>query len=235
MLDDLQYKGLKMYQGESVFRFGTDAVLLASFVSARQSSRVVELCAGTGVISLLVCARTGASIKAVELQQGAYDLLSKNVELNSLQDRITPIHGDLRENLLPSGSADIVVVNPPYDKIGTGGMSAREEIRIARHEVMCTLADVIKCSSRLLSTGGSLFMIHRTSRLSEIFSELAQNRLMPKRMRFVHPKLSKPSALVLMHCVKDAQSGLRIDPPLILHRADGSYTDELLEIYHRER
>ena len=236
MIDDLQYKGLKIYQGESVFRFGTDAVLLASFAAARPNSRAVELCAGTGVISLLVCARTGAHIKAVEIQQGAYSLLEKNIALNDMNESITPIHGDLRdETILPPASADVVIVNPPYDKLGTGGMSSKEAIRIARHEVMCTLSDVAKCASRLLSTGGNLYMIHRSSRLSEIFSELAANRLMPKYIRFVHPRADKPSGLVLLHCTPDAQPGLRIGAPLILYREDGSYTDELLSIYHRER
>ena len=233
-IDDLQYKGLKIYQDTEEFCFGTDAVLLANFVRAKRGERAVDLCSGTGIIALLVCARCDCSVTAVELQSQMAQLCNRSVELNSLQDRITVRCADLKTVGFgaEAGSADVVTCNPPYKSPDGSLASEKESIRIARQEIACDLEDVISASARLLRFGGRLFMVHQSQRIMDIIAHMRNYAIEPKRIRLIQPKADKGANLVLIEAMRGGKPGVIWEPTLVLQDANGQYTDELKSIYH---
>ncbi len=235
-IDDLQLKGLKIIQDTDLFCFGTDAVLLADFVKLKKNSRVADLGTGMGILPLLLFGRRqDITVKGLELQKVLYDLACRSVELNGLEANIEMINGDIcsAAKLLGTGF-DIVVSNPPYEKKTAGVGSECESHRIARFEVAVTLRGLCAAAGSLLQTGGRFYMIHRASRLAEIFEELKGCRLQPKEVRFIHSYVTSEPARVLLSAMKDGGEGLRILPPLIVHERDGSETEEVRRIYCRD-
>ena len=181
-IEDLQFAVLRFLQNDRVFPFGTDAVLLASFCRAGAKDTVVDLGTGSGILPILLYGRTRARIIGIEIQEEAAALAKRNVALNHAQDRISILQGDLREApALIRERVSVVVCNPPYDKLGTGGVSQRDAHRVARHEVACSLEDVVKSAAGLLQTGGNFYLIHRASRLAELCDVLRRHRLRRKR------------------------------------------------------
>lgn len=233
-IDDLQYKGIKIIQDDKMFRFGTDAVLLAGFAEAWPRETVVDFCTGTGIIPLLLTARTGAKVVGIEIQERAAELAQRSVALNGLEEKIQIIPGDIKEaRRLIKGHVHAVTCNPPYERLGAGGISASEEIRIARHEVMCDLEAAVKSASELLQTGGRLYMIHRISRMAELIYIMKRYRIEPKVVRIVQSEAEKPPILVLVKGVKDANPDCIVPRPLVIQDRDGNYTEEMNQIYHR--
>ncbi len=235
-IDDLQYKGIKIIQDDKMFRFGTDAVLLAGFAEAWPRETVVDFCTGTGIIPLLITARTGAKVIGVEIQHRAAELAEKSVQLNGLEEKIRIVEGDIKEaKSFIKEHVHAVICNPPYERVGSGGISAAEEIRIARHEVMCNMDDVVKSASELLQTGGRLYMIHRISRMAELIYTMKKYRIEPKIIRIVQSEQDKPPILVLVKGVKDANPDCIVPIPLVIQDKDGNYTEEMDKIYHRSK
>ena len=234
-IEDLQIAGLKFVQNDRVFRFGTDAVLLASFCDLSAKDRVVDLGTGSGILPLLLYGHTGASVIGIEIQQEAFDLAVRNVKLNSAEDRITMIKGDLREaRKLVDGKVTAVLCNPPYDRKGSGAENESEPVRLARHEELCTLEDVAMSASSLLQTGGRFYMIHRASRMAEAIALLEKYRLTVKVLRLVAPSGKKEPNYVLIKAIRDAAPGLRILPTLNICESNGEHTGELKKIYNGE-
>ncbi len=232
--DDLQYKGLRIIQNPKGFCFGTDAVLLAAFAQLKKNERAVDFCTGSGIIPILLSGREQAGhITGIEIQREMADMAQRSVALNGLNERVGIVHGDIRAAFsLVGGVFDVVTVNPPYEKEGSGAQNQNESEKIARHEVLCGMEDIAASASKILRTGGRLYIIHRTARLAELIITLAQYRLEPKRLRFVHPTLAQPSRYILMECRKNANRGLLIEKPLVIYGADRDYTPELKSIYH---
>ena len=232
-IDDLQYRGLKIIQDDTHFRYGTDAVLLAAFCDLRKGELAVDLGTGTGIIPLLTAKRTGARLVGLEIQPKAAALARRNAALNGMDIQI--VEGDLKDapSLLRGLRPTAVICNPPYDREGSGGVSRDMEIRIARHEGLCTLEDVARAAAGLLQTGGRFYMIHRAKRVAEAIYALKQNGLEPKRMRFIANRQDATPGYVLIKSVKDAAPEVVVEPPLILYGEDGQYTDEMNRIYHR--
>lgn len=232
-IDDLVTYDLKIIQSSDVFSFSLDAVLLARFCAVPASGRILDLCTGNGVIPLLLSTRTRAAITGIEIQPRLWDMAVRGVRMNGLEERIRILLGDLRE--LPASeppeSYDLVTVNPPYLPLPTGQVNANEHYAWARHEVMCTLEDVVRVAGRLLRTGGKMAMVHRPSRTAEIVETLRRHRLEPKRLRFVHPRAGMEANMLLVEAMKGGKPDLRVLPPLIVYREDNRYCDELLEIY----
>lgn len=236
-IDDLQYKNLKIIQNTEGFCFGIDAVLLANFAkSMKRSDVVVDLCTGTGIIAILLSGKTNAKkIIGVEIQSEFAEMAKRSVDMNNLQDRIEIINEDLKNlnKIIPSASVDTVTVNPPYMKSGGALTNDNDSLAIARHEVCCTLEDVIKESSRILKTNGSFYMVHKPERLVDIFCIMRKYKIEPKRIRFVHPKMDKPANIVLIEGSKDGKSFLKFEKPLYVYEDDGKYTDEIYSIYEK--
>ena len=171
-IDDLGINGKKIIQNTDYFCFGIDSVLLANFVESNSGkNNIVDLCSGSGVISVIVSQKKKCNkIYAVELQNEMYDLLDRNVKINSLEEKIIPLKGDVKSFSM-NEKVDIVVSNPPYKEVGTGVENTNSVKYIARHEKECTLEDIFKCSSKLLKQKGKLYLVHKPHRISDLISE----------------------------------------------------------------
>ena len=236
-LDDLQIKGYHIMQDPKRFCFGMDAVLLSGFTRVRKDGRVLDLGTGTGIIPILLAAKTEASyIAGLEIQEESVLMARRSVSLNQLDGRIEIIQGDIKEaaDIFSAASFDVITSNPPYMTNQHGLANPYEPKNIARHEVLCTLEDVVKAAARLLRPGGSFFMIHKPFRLAEIMGVLMAYKLEPKRMRLVHPYVDKEPNMVMIEAVRGGRSRITIEPPLIVYREPGVYTDEIYGVYGME-
>ncbi len=233
-LDDLMRSGLRIIQSRSAYSFGLDSVLLAHFARARPRDVVVELGAGNGVVALLLSVLVPAKkIIGVEIQPGLADMARRSVALNGLEDRIVIVEGDLRRATYFIGRerADVVVANPPYMKIGTGARNPNPSLAVARHEIKCTLEEVVGVASELLKNGGRMFMVHRTERLVDVLCAMRCRGMEPKRLQMVHPGPGTAPNLSLVEGIKGRRAGLLSMPPLYIYNEDGSYSEEMRGIY----
>ena len=233
-IDSLQFGSLRIIQRRDAFRFGTDAVLLADFASARIDDYVADMGTGTGIISILMASRQERSAyAAIEIQPDMADMASRSVRLNGMHDRINVYHCDFRTaaQQLGYGRFSLAVCNPPYGKAGGVLLSQTDARRIARHESDCTVDDVASSAFDLLKTGGRLAVVFPAARAFEMMFAMRTHRLEPKRIRTVHATMAREPKLILIEAVKDGGSMLHWLPPLILNHEDGSPTEEWKRIY----
>lgn len=237
-LDYLLAENLRIIQSPSVFAFSLDAVLLARFVYVPiQKGNLLDLCSGNGVIPLFLSARTKGNITGVEIQERLYDMAIRSIEYNGLQNRLTMIHGDIKEmpKQLGFGKFDVVTCNPPYFTTPSKEeINPNEHLAIARHEILCTLEDAVKAASQLVRQGGKVAFVHRPGRLIDLITLMRQYRLEPKRIQLVYPKLGKEANTLLIEAIKDGSPDLKILPPLIVYNEADEYTPEIREILYGE-
>lgn len=233
-IDDLQRNGYVIIQDPGKFCFGMDAVLLSGFCTVKSGEHVLDIGTGTGIIPILLEAKTkGEHFTGIEIQEESADMAARSVAMNGLSEKIDIICGDIRQgkDLFEQDSFHVVVSNPPY-MIGEHGLKCGQEpMTIARHEVMCTLEDVISEGSRVLKDKGRFYMVHRPFRLVEIFETFRKYHLEPKRMRLVYPYADKEPNMVLLEALKGGRSRLTVEKPLIVFEAEGQYKQEILEEY----
>lgn len=237
-LDELGRKGYRILQDPDAFCFGVDAVLLADFAKAGPEDRVLDLGTGNGIIPLLLDARDrGGSIVGLELQAEAAELAQENFKLNHAEERLKAVCGDLKEASAIFGKAsfDVVVTNPPYQEVGRGVTNPDEAKMIARHEVACTLEDVLREAAACLKLHGKIYMVHRPKRLAEILSGMEGVGIAPRTLRFVHSREGEPASLVLVSGVRGGGKELRVLPPLIIYSEGGGYKPDVYEIYYGDR
>ncbi|MCF8020396.1 tRNA1(Val) (adenine(37)-N6)-methyltransferase [Petrocella atlantisensis] len=233
-LDDLHRKGYKIIQNEAMFCFGMDAVLLAGFCNIKTTDVVLDLGTGNGIIPLLLEGRFGPKqITGLEIQEANVDMAKRSILMNQLDEKIKIIHGDIKEaeNLLPLSNYDVVTCNPPYMDVGKGITNEHSAKTIARHEVLCTLEDVIAQASRLTKVGGRFYLVHRPHRLIDIITLLRIYKMEPKRLKMVHPKVGSEANMVLIESVRGGNPFLKVEKPLIVYTSEGIYTDEIYSIY----
>lgn len=234
-LDDLQRNHLKIIQNPDKFCFGMDAVLLSAFTNIRKDACVLDMGTGNGVIPLLLSARTEAKhIDALEIQAESVDMARRSVQWNHLEHRITIYEGDIKEAsmLLGRGTYDVITVNPPYMTDHHGLKNPYLPKAIARHEVLCSLEDVLREGHALLRPGGHFYMVHRPFRLAEIITAMTNHHIEPKRLRLVYPYLDKEPNMVLIEGVRDGKSRITVEPPLIVYDTKGQYTHEIYDLYN---
>ena len=233
-IDDLEYKGLKIIQNPEFFCFGTDAVLLSSFVSLKAGDKVVDFCTGTGIIPILLSGQNiASSFVGIEIQQGCADMAKRSVSLNSLEEKINIIEDDLlNASDYIKDSIDVVTVNPPYEKLIGGIKPQGEYNKIARFEVNITFKDIAQNAAKLLKNKGRFYMIHKSSRMAECLITLSSAGLEAKRIQFVQAKENTLPKLFLLECVRGARHGIIVETPLVLYNKKGEYTKKLREIYH---
>lgn len=234
-IDDLQFKGLKIIQNKNGFCFGIDAVLLSDFAKdMKENAEVVDLCTGNGIIPILLAGKTAArKIYGVEIQEDVAEMATRSIKLNSLEEKIEIINRDLNniKDIIRAGSIDYVTVNPPYKKKGSGIINEKETKTISRHEISCTLEDIIKESARILKSGGNLYMIHKAERLVDILYFMRKEKVEPKRIKFIHPSTEKAPNLVLIEGTRSGNSFLKVDAPLYVYDKQGNYTKDIRNIY----
>ena len=233
-IDDLQRNGYRIIQDPDRFCFGMDAVLLSGFAIAKKGDKVLDMGTGTGIIPILMEAKTEAEhLTGLEIQPESADMALRSVKLNRLEDKISIVTGDIKEakNLFPKASFQVITSNPPY-MIGQHGLvNPHSEKAIARHEVLCTLEDVVENAAALLVPGGHFYMVHRPFRLAEIFTTLTKYRLEPKRMQLVYPYIDKEPNMVLIEATRGGKSRLQVEKPLIVYEKPGVYTKEIYDVY----
>ena len=233
-IDDLQINNCYIIQNPEKFCFGMDAVLLSGFAHARKGDKLLDMGTGTGIIPILLTAKTeGEKFVGLEIQEESADMARRSVALNGLEDKIAIVQGDIREAgaLFGAASFDVVTCNPPY-MIGQHGLTNPDGPKaIARHEVLCTFEDVAAQTEKVLKPGGSFFLVHRPFRLAEIITTLVRHKLEPKRMQLVHPYVDREPNMVLIEAVRGGRSRLQVEKPLIIYKEPGVYMDEIYDIY----
>lgn len=232
-LDDLQ-NGYYIIQAEGAFRFGMDAVLLSGFARVKPGERVLDMGTGTGIIPILLSAKTkGRSFTGLEIQPRSADMAERSVAYNHLEDRIQIVTGDIKEAaaIFAPASFDVVVSNPPYMTGQHGLVNPEAAKAIARHEILCTLEDVVSQASKVLAPRGRFYMVHRPFRLAEIMKVLMKYNLEPKRMQLVYPFVDREPNIVLIEACKNGNPRITVEKPLIVYEKPGVYTKEVLKYY----
>ena len=237
-IDDLEFKNLKIIQNKNGFCFGIDSILLTDFAKEMKSnSKVIDLGTGTGIISILLSGKTkGTNFVGVEVQNEVANMAKRSVNLNNLENRIKILNMnilDLKKEY-KKGEFDVVVTNPPYKKINTGVININDKKLISRHEVKATLEDFIEIASFLLKDFGEFYMVNRPDRLVDIFNIMRQNKIEPKKIKFVYPNKNKKTNLILIKGIKNGRPFLEYENNLYIYDDNGKYTKEILKIYNKK-
>lgn len=233
-IDDLQRCGYGIIQNKDGFCFGMDAVLLSSFAQAKKGEKVLDLGTGTGILPILMEAKTeGEHFTGLEIQKTSADMAQRSVKFNDLESKVSIVEGDIKEaaSIFGKASFDVVTSNPPYMTGQHGLVNPNLPKAIARHEVLCTLEDVISQAAAVLKENGRFYMVHRPFRLAEIMTLMVKYRLEPKRMQMVHPFVDREPNMVLMEGLKGGRSRITVERPIIVYKEPGVYTDEIYDIY----
>ena len=237
-IDDLGLANLKIIQNGKNFCFGIDAVLLSDFAKGiKKGAKVVDLGTGSGIIATLLCGKTEIEeIIGVEIQKDVSDMAKRSIELNNLEDRFKILNEDLKiiDTIIPKQSIDVIVTNPPYKKCNTGIINDDKNKLISRHEVECSLDDIVRVANSILKDKGEFYMVHRPERLPEIITILKKYKLEPKILRLIQGRQNLKPNLLLIKAVKNANEFLEVQNTLVVYNDDGSYTDEILKIYGKE-
>ena len=236
-IDDLEFKGLKIIQNKNGFCFGIDSVLISDFAkNIKNNSKVIDLGTGTGIINILLSGKTKAlNFTGVEIQEEVADMAKRSVKLNDLEEKIEIINENILnlKDIYKKNSFDVVITNPPYKKINTGLINKEDKKVISRHEITASLRDFIHISSYLLRDYGEFFMVHRPDRLVDIFSIMREEKIEPKKIKFVYPNKNKKTNLVLIKRIKNGNSFLEFDNNLYVYDDKGNYTNDILKIYNK--
>ena len=236
-IDDLEFKNLKIIQNKEGFCFGIDSVLLSDFAkNIKKDSKVLDLGTGTGIISILLCGKTNLKkITGVEVQKEVYDMACRSTKLNNLENKFEVINENILnlENIFENNYFDVIVTNPPYKKQNTGVINDDEKKLISRHEILADLEDFIRVSTRLLKDKGEFYMVHRPERMVDIFALMRKYKIEPKEVRLVFSNEKNPPKMVLIKGVKNGGKYLKFRENLYVYKEDGSYTDEILNIYNK--
>lgn len=233
-VDDLQRNGYRIIQDTAGFCFGMDAVLLSGFARVKEQERVLDMGTGTGIIPILLRGKTaGRNFTGLEIQDRVADMAGRSVALNGLEGDICIVKGDIKEasQIFGGASFDVVTSNPPYMDDQHGLVNPTEEKAIARHEILCTLDDLLRETSKVLKTGGRFYLVHRPHRLMEIVSGMRYYGIEPKRMKFVHPYVDRQANMVLIEGIRGGKPYLKVESPIIVYKSPGIYTDEIYSIY----
>ncbi|MGX7109113.1 tRNA1(Val) (adenine(37)-N6)-methyltransferase [Facklamia miroungae] len=235
-VDFLVRENRYIIQNSKFFPFSVDAVLLASFATFNQRSqlKIMDFCTGGGIIPLLLSHRTKVKIQAIEIQAEIADMAKRSVQLNRLEDQIEIIQGDLRQLKVTNQFLDVITCNPPYfTRNEAAELHSNPYHAIARHEIHLTLDQWVKKASQLLKQKGKLFIVYRPNRLDDLMMSLLEHRFAIKRLCFVHPKKGENANSVLIEAIaQGGRQGVRVEPAIIVHQDDGSYTPLMQEIYY---
>lgn len=233
-IDDLQINGRRIIQSPDRFCFGMDAVLLSGFAKVKKGESVLDLGTGTGILPILLDAKTeGGHFTGLEIQPESADMARRSVILNNRQDKIDIVTGDIKNalNIFGTASFDVIVTNPPYMNQNHGITNPESPKAIARHELLCSLEDVIRQTGSLLKVNGRMYMVHRPFRLPDIMELMNECGIEPKKMRFVHPYVDREPSMVLIEGVRGGNRRLTVEKPLVIYDGSGEYSEEIKRDY----
>ncbi|SUO79611.1 tRNA1(Val) (adenine(37)-N6)-methyltransferase [Streptococcus equinus] len=235
-IDQLFSTDVKIIQNREVFSYSIDSVLLSRFPKIPSRGLIVDLCSGNGAVGLFASTRTKAPIIEIEIQERLADMAERSIQLNDLGEQVQMINDDLKNllNHVPRTGVDLILCNPPYFKVSeTSKKNLSEHYLLARHEITTNLEEICDIARHALKSNGRLALVHRPDRFLDIIDILRQYNLAPKRIQFIYPKVGKDANLLLVEAIKDGSTdGLKILPPLFVHKENGDYTDEIFEIYY---
>lgn len=232
--DLLNYSNLKIFQNSDWFNFSLDSVLLANFVKVNNKMKIIDFCCGNAPVPLFLSTKTKSSIVGVELQKEVYELATKSININNLNNQVTILNMDVKDliNKYDTDSFDLITCNPPYFKIMSGSSVNKNEIKaVARHEISISLNDIFKCARKILKNNGKIALVHRADRLIDIIILMRQNNIEPKRLKIVYPFSNSTSNLILIEGTKNGKPGFKIEKNIIVHNEDGSYTSEIKKMF----
>ncbi len=238
-IDDLQCNNLKIIQNKNGFCFGIDSVLLSDFAkNIKNNSVVLDLGTGTGIIPILLCGKTKLKkVIGVEVQKDVAEMAKRSAMLNNLENKFEVINNNILEllNIYENNSFDVIVTNPPYKKMNTGIKNENEKKLISRHEILANLEDFINISSKLLKDKGEFYMVHRPERLSDIFFYMRKYKIEPKEIRMVYSNKNIAPKILLIKGIKNGKSFLKFRENLYIYDDDGNYTEEIYNIYGKNK
>ena len=234
-INELIKDEMNIIQNDKFFKFGTDSVLLANFVESKSRDLIADFGSGSGVIPLLLAFKNDfKKIIGLEIQEELVELARKNIKLNGYEDEIEIINGDFSDSqkYIKPNIFDIVISNPPYLKTNSGKISENEFKAIARHEIKAELEDVIREASLILKNGGKFYLVHRSSRMEEVFSLMKKYKLSPKRMKPIYPRKNSSSNHFLLEARLNGGIGLELESSIIIYKKNSNeYTDQLKRVY----
>ncbi|TGY41429.1 tRNA1(Val) (adenine(37)-N6)-methyltransferase [Clostridium sartagoforme] len=237
-IDDLQLDNLYLIQKKQGFRFGIDAVLLSNFANVKNKHRVIDLCTGTGIVPFLIYGKyKPKEVVGIEIQEDMVEMAIRSSKYNEIEDVVSFKNADLKDlkYLSSLGTFDVITVNPPYKLNNSGIVNLDDKLAIARHEIMCSLEDVIVASRKLLKDNGRMFIVHRPERLIDIFELMRKYKIEPKRVQMVQPNINKAPNIVLVEGQRDGGAYLKWEKPIYVYNEDGTYSEEINKIYGREK
>lgn len=229
-VEDLGIDNLKVIQNKDGFCFGSDAVLLSRFVKLKKGAKVLDLCTGTGIIPVLVWGLCNPeSIDAVEIVPEVASMAQRTMALNGISDKVRVKCADIKnaKTIYGSHAFDAVTCNPPYMNAGGGLVNPKDNLAIARHEILCTLDDVVKSARDVLKPAGKLFMVHRADRMCDVITTFRKYKIEPKRLSVVYPSEGKPASLILVEGAKDGKPQLKLEEAVFMYDRDGNYLQSL--------
>ena len=234
-IDRLGYQGLRIIQNPDKFKFTIDAFLLYSFIAPRPDHSLIDLGTGGGVLPLLIAGQLKVNhVLGIEIQPELAEMAARSVLLNELGEKIRIIEADLKNPpaFLKLNSFDYVISNPPFFPVSKGAVSGNAALAMAKFEIGCAIDDVVKTAARLVKANGKVVLIFPSARFTELFLSLANVRLVPKRIRFIHPRQNAKSNLMLVEARPMAKPEVDLLPPLIIYNEAGEFTEEMNQIFH---
>jgi tRNA1Val (adenine37-N6)-methyltransferase len=228
-LDTFYHGRIRLLQKRRGYRFSVDAPLLADFVRTRESDEILDVGAGNGVVSLLLSIKPFRRLTALEVQEGLADLARRNVALNGLEDRIEVVRQDLRE-WDPGRVFDLIVANPPYVRKAGGFLSRIDEKSVAKHEVLCTLGDILGRTAEWLKPDGRACFVYPENRRDDFARSADDRGFRILRFRRILPRAAAPANLFLAE-IGFVAGEPEIMPPLVLFGEGGTYTEEAEAIF----
>lgn len=233
--DLLNYGNLKIVQNTDWFSFSLDSVLLANFVKINNKMKIIDFCSGNAPIPLFLSTKTKSKIIGVELQKEVFALAQKSININNLENQIEMLNMDVKNisNIYETDMFDLITCNPPYFKVDEQSNTNLNDIKaIARHELTLNLNEIFKIAKKILKNNGRIAMVHRTDRLMDIICAMKNNNIEPKRLQIIYPFENSKSNMILIEGSKNGKVGLEIEKSIIVHNIDGSYKDEILDIFN---
>ena len=233
----LNYDNMYIIQDTDMFNFSLDSVLLPNFVTInKKTKKILDIGSGNAPIPLILSTLTDAQIMAVEIQKDVYELGKESIKINKLENRIDFINADINElyKEIDTETFDVITCNPPYFKVNEfSNLNDSEYKTIARHEIKLDLEKLFKIAKKLLKNKGNIAIVHRPERLSDIVSEMKKNNIEPKRIQFVYPSINSEANILLIEGTKNGNHGVKILPPLISHKQNGEYTEQVKQFFEK--